>query len=122
MAANAPSQFTSLCCWRDDKGAAVRLADLSCNKSAVNQTIENARQCRSLVSESAVEVGNTRRRGMREQRKDVRLTLCQLVLAQLTQIKSDPVRGPVDWMNKVQWHRQEAVSGPAQPRKFEPCH
>lgn len=81
---------------RNHERAAIRGADLAPDVAAIRQPIENAGQRRALVGEAAVQFGDRRRRGGREQREDVRLALRQPVVTQVGEVEADPVRRAVN--------------------------
>ena len=99
---HAPGGLEPLGRGRDDEGAAILDTDLACDEAAFGQAIENARQRRALVREAAVQIGDRRRRGRREQREDVGLALGQAVVTQIGQIEPDPVRRAVNRGNQTQ--------------------
>src|SRR5437762_4576258 len=105
MATDALRQLSSFCCRVNDKGAAIRLIHLSCDQTAIDETIEDAGQCRSFVGQSTMEIGNRGWCGVRERRQNMRFTLRQPRLTQIIKVKSDPVGRPVNWMNKVMCHQ-----------------
>ena len=60
---------------RDDKRATVGGADLARDEAPLGEPIEDARQRRSIVRESAMEIGDGRPRRGHQQCEDVRLAL-----------------------------------------------
>ncbi len=105
MVADALGQLSPLRCQHDEKRAAISFPDLARDQAPVSEAVENTGQCRSFVREATMEVGHSRRPGMRKQRQDVRFALRQSAFAQVIQVKTDPVCRPMNWMNKMQWHR-----------------
>lgn len=87
---------------RDDEGAAIGGADVARDEAARGEPIEDAGQRRSLVGEAAMESGDRRRTGGRQQRQDVRLALRQTVVTQIGQIEADPVRRSMNRWNQAQ--------------------
>ena len=53
------------------------------------------------MGQTTMQVGHASGRRIGEKSEDVRLTLTQSRLTQLIEIKTDPVRGPVNRMNKT---------------------
>jgi hypothetical protein len=104
VAADAASQLSALCCQPNQKSAPINFPNFPRDQSPARKTIENTGQCRSLVGEAAMEIGHVRGRMMREERQNVRFSLSQSGFLQSIKVKADPVRCPVNWMNKVQWH------------------
>lgn len=105
VAVHAPGGLTALRGRRDHERATVGRTDLPGDEPAISEPIENARQRRSLVREAAMQVGNGRRSGGREQSEDVRLALRKAVFTQTGEIEADPVGRSMNGWNEAQWHR-----------------
>jgi hypothetical protein len=101
MSVHASGQVAALRRRRDHERPAVGGPDRARDEAALGEPIENARERRSFVSESAVELGNRRRRGGGEQRENVRLALREAVLTQIGEIQPDPVRRSMDRWNQT---------------------
>ena len=101
MTADAARQLSTFRGQQHQKSAPIGFPDFSFNQTTIFKAIENTGQCRSLVGKTVMEIGNFRRRRMREHREDVRLALRQSALAQVIEIKADPVCRAVNWMNKT---------------------
>ena len=86
---HARGHAASLRGWRDDEGAAVRVTYGAGDEAALRQAIQDARQRGALVGEAAMQVGDRRRTGGREQREDVRLALRQAIVTQFGEIQAD---------------------------------
>src|SRR6266566_4476753 len=117
MAADALGQLSPLGCWRDEESATIGFSCFALDQATHSQAVENTGQCRSFVREATMKIGNLRRRGMREECQNVRFALRQFSFAQVIEIEPEPMCRPVNWMNKMQWHRRKAVSGPAPSMK-----
>jgi hypothetical protein len=89
----------------DDERPVIVGADFSCDETAVDEPIEDARQRRSLVREALVQLGDRRRRGRRQQREDVRLALREPVVTQAGEVEADPVCGAMNRWNEAERHR-----------------
>ena len=99
---DAPGHLHPLGGGRDHERSAIRGADFARDQAALRQPIENARQRRTLVREAAMQLGNRRRRGSREQRQNVRFALRQPILTQIGQVEADPVSRSVNRWNQAQ--------------------
>jgi len=88
----------------DHERAPILGADVSCDQAAIDEAVEDARERRSLVSQAAVQRGNRRRRGARELPQDVRLALREIVLTQIGEVESDPMRRAVNRRNQPERH------------------
>ena len=84
---HASGHPASLRGWRDDEGAAVRGAYGAGDEAARRQAIQDARQRGALVGEAAMQLGDGRRTGGREQRQDVRLALRQRLVLQAGEVR-----------------------------------
>src|SRR5436309_8848650 len=63
MAADTVCKFATFRGQRDDKRAPIRFSDLTRNQVPFRQPIQNAGQCRSLMSKATMEFGHFRRPG-----------------------------------------------------------
>jgi hypothetical protein len=64
MAADTVCKFATFRGRRDDKRAPIRFSDLTRNQVPLRQPIQNAGQCRSLMSKATMEFDHFRRPGM----------------------------------------------------------
>src|SRR6185369_14739532 len=103
---HARGHAASLRGWRDDEGAAVRVTYGAGDEAARRQAIQDARQGGALVGEAAMQVGDRRRTGGREQREDVRLALRQRLVFQASEVEADAVRGAVNRGHESKRHRR----------------
>jgi hypothetical protein len=94
---------------RDDERAAVGGADLARDEAPLGEPIEDARQRRSIVCESAMEIGDGRLLRGHEQCEDVRLALRQAILTETREGETDPVGRPVNRWNESQRHRRSSM-------------
>ena len=101
MTADATGQVSTFRCQHHEKSAAIRFPNFTRNEPTVFKAIKNTGQCRSFMGKPAVEVSHFHRRGIRQHRKYVRFALRQSGLAQIIEIKSDPVCRAMNWMNKT---------------------
>jgi len=81
-----------------------RFSDLTRNQVPFRQPIQNAGQCRSLMSKATMEFGNFRRPGIGKHCQDVGFALGQSLFTQFIEIKANSMRCPVNRMNKAQTH------------------
>lgn len=97
---NAPRDLHTFRSRRDQKRAAIFLADVARDEATSHESIEDARQRRPFVRQAAMEFSDCRgpRRG--EQREDVALALRETVVTQVGQVQADAVRRS---MNR--WHQ-----------------
>ena len=89
---------------RDDERAPVGGAHRPRDEAAVHEPVEDAREGRTLVGETAMQVGDGRGRLRRELREDVRFALRQSELAEVSEIQPDPMRRAVNVRNQPEWH------------------
>jgi len=89
---------------RDHERPSILGTNLARDQAAIDETVEDARERRSLVSQAAVQRGNRRRRGARELPQDVRLALREIVLTQIGEVESDPMRRAVNRRNQPERH------------------
>jgi len=68
MTLDALRQFSAFCRRSHNERAAICFADCARDQPAPCQAIENARQCRSLVGETAMEISNFCPTGMGKHR------------------------------------------------------
>ena len=101
---DASGHPASLRGWRDDEGAAVRGTYGAGDEAARRQAIQDARQRGTLVGEAAMQLGDRRRTGGREQREDVRLALRQPFLPQVSEKQADPVRRSMNGRDQAHCH------------------
>jgi len=105
MTVHAHRGGAPFCGGPDDERPAIVGADFSCDETAVDEPIEDARQRRPRVREAPVQLGDRRRRGRRQQRENVRLALREPVVTQAGEIEADPVRRTVNRRNEAERHR-----------------
>jgi len=103
---HASGHLASLRGWRDDEGAAIRGAYGASDEAAFRQAIQDARQRGALVGEAAMQLGDRRRTGSREEREDVRLALRQRIVSQTGEVEADAVRGAVNRGHESKRHRR----------------
>jgi hypothetical protein len=86
---------------RDHERAPILGADVARDEAALGEAIEDAGQRRPLVREAAMQRGDRRRPGRRQQGEDVRFTLRQPVVTQVGQIETDSVRRAMNRRNQA---------------------
>jgi hypothetical protein len=101
VAVDTPGRLHPFRRGRDHERPAILGADVARDEAALGKAIENTGQGRSLVRETAVQRGNRRRPGRRQQREDVRFALRQAVVTQVGQIEADSMRRAMNRGNQA---------------------
>ena len=101
MAFHATGQPSSFRGQTNDERTTVTRSNLAGNQATLRQTVENTGESGPFMRQTAVQVRHASGRRIGEKRENVRLTLGQSRLTQLIEVKTDPVRGPVNRMNKT---------------------
>ena len=104
MTVHAHRGGAPFCSGPDDERPAIVGADFSCDETAVDEPIEDARQRRALVREATVQLRDGRGRRRREKRQDVGFALRQAVVTQIGQVEADAMRRAVNRGNEAERH------------------
>jgi hypothetical protein len=94
---------------RDDEGAPIELADGARDEAALFEAIEDAGQGRTFVGQTAMQIGDSRRRPGRELRQNVRLALREAELPEVSEIQPDAVCRAMDARDETKRHRWNRV-------------